>query len=70
MHIAVLIPLSSRDLINNKVYEQAEVACGWAGAVMIKANLSIWAGAGAKTARSAEKANADGLADGWTDQRT
>ena len=26
-------------------YTRAEVACGWAGAVMIKAYPSIWAGA-------------------------
>ena len=31
---------------NNKAgYTATEVACGWAGAVIKKANLSIWAGA-------------------------
>ena len=38
-------------------YTRAEVVCGWAGAVMIKAYPSVWAGA--KTARNAEEAKCD-----------
>ena len=44
---------------NNKaVYTATKVACGWAGAVMKKANSSIWAGA-PKNAKNAEKADGD-----------
>ena len=41
-----------------------EVACVWAGAVIRKANLSIWAGAvKSKTPKNAKKANGDSVTD-------
>ena len=47
--------------------KEKEVACGWAGAVIKKANLSIWAGAVMqKMPENAEKAYGDRSTDGPT----
>jgi len=41
--------------VNKAGYTATEVACGWAGAVMKKANSSMWAGAVMqKTPKNAE----------------
>ena len=46
-----------------------EVACGWAEAVIKKANLSVWAGAMQKTPKNAKKTNGDRPTDGPMDGR-
>ena len=49
--------------MGNKVgYTATEVACGWVGAGMKKANSSIWEGA-PKNAKNTEKANGDRCTD-------
>ena len=54
--------------INKAGYMATEVACGWAGAVMKKANSSIWAGAVMqKMPENTKKANGDRRTDGPTD---
>ena len=64
-YVKMLIFLVLRLLFVNKAGNTAtDVACGWAGAVIKKANLSVWAGAVVeKTPENAEKANGDGRTD-------
>ena len=57
--------------MQTRPYTRAEVACGWAGAVMVKAYPSIWAGAVTqKPLVTPKKAKRYGWTDGPTDRRT
>ena len=59
-------------IILTRPYTRAEVACGWAGAVMIKAYPSIWAGAVTQKPPITPKklTRTDGRTDGRTDRPT